>query len=312
MLTREGDELTVATILIVDDRPTNREYLVTLLGYGGHRLFEAGDGAEALAIARTAHLDLVIADILMPTMDGYEFVRRLRSDSDLAGTRVIFYSASYHCQEALALAQACGVLHMLRKPARPEVILQTVEAALIGSPPVPPEPAEAFDREHLRLVTDRLAHEVQDLEAVNARLAAILELGQRLALEHDRQKLLETFCQGARDILSARYAALGILDAGGKRLSPFLIAGVDAETAARLGAPSPQRGILGQLLVRGPPLRLRDISTDPEAADFLGATPRCALSWGCPSPRRAISTGCSASRGKSAGRSSAPTRSAWP
>ena len=46
-LRETGEELTVATILIVDDRPTNREYLVTLLGYGGHRLLEAGDGAEA-------------------------------------------------------------------------------------------------------------------------------------------------------------------------------------------------------------------------------------------------------------------------
>ncbi len=45
----------MATILIVDDRPANREFLVTLLGYGGHRLLQAGDGAEALVAARTVH-----------------------------------------------------------------------------------------------------------------------------------------------------------------------------------------------------------------------------------------------------------------
>ena len=67
----------MATILIVDDRALNREYLVTLLGYKGHRLLEAADGVEALEVVRNESPDLVIADIPMPTMDGYEFVRQL-------------------------------------------------------------------------------------------------------------------------------------------------------------------------------------------------------------------------------------------
>ena len=70
----------MATILIVDDREANREYLLTLLGYGGHRLLVAADGAEASQIARVERPELVIADILMPTMDGYELVRKIRAD----------------------------------------------------------------------------------------------------------------------------------------------------------------------------------------------------------------------------------------
>ncbi|TMH87341.1 MAG: response regulator [Betaproteobacteria bacterium] len=70
----------MAKILIVDDRPTNRQFLLTLLGYTGHRLLEAADGAEALDLARAERPDLVITDILMPTMDGYEFVQQLRAD----------------------------------------------------------------------------------------------------------------------------------------------------------------------------------------------------------------------------------------
>jgi CheY-like chemotaxis protein len=76
----------MATILVVDDRAPNRELLVTLLGYKGHRLLEAADGAEALAIVRTERPDLVITDIPMPTMDGYEFVRELRADPEIAAT----------------------------------------------------------------------------------------------------------------------------------------------------------------------------------------------------------------------------------
>ena len=70
----------MATILVVDDRPANREFLRTLLGYQSHRVLEAIDGAEALALVKSARPDLVISDILMPTMDGYEFVYRLRAD----------------------------------------------------------------------------------------------------------------------------------------------------------------------------------------------------------------------------------------
>jgi two-component system, cell cycle sensor histidine kinase and response regulator CckA len=59
----------MATILIVDDMPANRDFLVTLLEYGGHRLLQAGDGAEALALAKAEQPDLVIADINSATVD---------------------------------------------------------------------------------------------------------------------------------------------------------------------------------------------------------------------------------------------------
>jgi two-component system cell cycle sensor histidine kinase/response regulator CckA len=80
----------MATILVVDDHPPNRAFLVTLLGYRGHRLREAADGAEALEQVRMERPDLVIADILMPTMDGYELVRQLRADPTMAPIPVFF------------------------------------------------------------------------------------------------------------------------------------------------------------------------------------------------------------------------------
>ena len=73
----------MAVILIVDDGAANREYLAALLGYGGHRLLQAADGAEGLEFAKAERPDLVIADILMPTMDGYELVRQMRLDPAL-------------------------------------------------------------------------------------------------------------------------------------------------------------------------------------------------------------------------------------
>src|SRR5579862_7072990 len=140
----------MATILVVDDRPTNRQLLVTLLGYRGHCLLEAGDGEEALRVTRAEKPDLIISDILMPTMDGFEFVRRLRADPLIAGIKVIFYTAHYHQREAQALAQSCGVTHVLSKPAEPDVILRIVDGALSASPAASAAgaPSENFDATH--------------------------------------------------------------------------------------------------------------------------------------------------------------------
>src|SRR5689334_12490037 len=130
----------MATILVVDDQPTNREVLATLLAYQGHRLLEAGSGAEALDLAQTERPELVIADIVMPTMDGYEFVRLLRADPTIAQPQVIFYTATYNEREARNLARDCGIEHILSKPAEPQIILDTVAAALGAARPRPAPP----------------------------------------------------------------------------------------------------------------------------------------------------------------------------
>jgi two-component system cell cycle sensor histidine kinase/response regulator CckA len=71
----------MATIRIVDDLSANRQVLVALLRYKGHRLLEAEDGNQGLAVVQAEHPDLVITDVLMAVMDGYEFVRQLRLGS---------------------------------------------------------------------------------------------------------------------------------------------------------------------------------------------------------------------------------------
>jgi two-component system cell cycle sensor histidine kinase/response regulator CckA len=167
----------MVTTLVIDDNPTNREFLATLLDYHGHRLLEASDGLEALEVARAARPDLIISDILMPTMDGYEFVRQLRTDPDLAHTPVIFSTAYYLDQEAKALAQQCGIPFVLPKPCESETVLQAVDAALGLTPSPSTFPHDqVFDRNHRRLLTNQLAEGAVELEAVNQKLAALLDL----------------------------------------------------------------------------------------------------------------------------------------
>jgi PAS domain S-box-containing protein len=155
----------MAKILIVDDRPANRELLVTLLGYVGHHLLEAVDGEQGLVVARAEHPDLIITDIVMPKMDGYEFARQVRSDPSISKTQIIFYTSSYIVEETRSLAHACGVSIVVGKPIEPEMFLEIIRKALdnheaLSTQPVPDE----FHSEHMRILTDTLAKKVDDLE----------------------------------------------------------------------------------------------------------------------------------------------------
>lgn len=258
----------MATILIVDDHPINRAFLVTLLGYAGHHLHEAADGAEALKAVHQVRPDLVIADVLMPTMDGYEFVRRLRADPAITRTPVVFYTATYLEREAQALARDCGVDHVLVKPAPPDLILSTVANILAHGPitPVPadPAPTESFDRAHTRLLTDKLVSKVDELTAVNDRLAALLDLSQRLAAERDPNTLLQTCCNAARKIIGAKYAALDVRSADQPSLRHFHTSGITPDLIADLGEPPTHH----HLIAAGHSLRTHDIRANPRAAGF--------------------------------------------
>lgn len=155
----------MATVLIADDNRDIRETLVLILSHEGYRVLTAANGAEALELAQTDLPDLIITDVLMPTIDGYEFVRQLRSEPAIAHTPVIFYTATYLEAESRALAETCRVVQVISKPASRETILQATEEALRTALSPPQElMQETFDQQHLRLLTDKLARQVQVLE----------------------------------------------------------------------------------------------------------------------------------------------------
>ena len=128
----------MAKILILEDRPIDRKLLKTLLSYHGNDVFEAADGIDGLAMVERHRPDLVISDVLMPTMDGYEFVQRMRGIPKVAHTPVIFYTATYHEREVRALGAKCGVVDVLTKPSESATILTRVEAVLARTLPAAP------------------------------------------------------------------------------------------------------------------------------------------------------------------------------
>ena len=157
----------MSSILVVDDRETERELLATVLGYAGHIVVQASSGEEALGLARSAPPELIIADLMMPGMNGYQFVRELRSEPTLASARVVFCTATYDEDEVHSLAESCGVSHILIKPAEPEEIIRVVSEALdSGGPSAPPIVDADFDREQLRVLNAKLIQKVTALEQV--------------------------------------------------------------------------------------------------------------------------------------------------
>ena len=251
-------------VLVADDDPANRQVLTMLLGYQGHHLLEAADGAEALEQVRSEHPDLVIADVLMPVMDGYEFVRQLRHDPKISKTPVVFYTASYHEREARALAQACGVNHVITKPAEPEDILAVVTQVLGSSQQVNvmASAAQEFDRDHVRLLTDKLSENVKALEASNQRLADLIAATQLLASEHSAEDLLTRFCSICRALIGARFAFVGILAEDAQVLKPVFSSGADSMPVKDGGEVPLRNGILARLFEEAGPVRVADVSND--------------------------------------------------
>jgi signal transduction histidine kinase len=174
---READGSAVASVLVVDDRAADRALISTLLSYAGHDVLEAIDGQEALDVARSRQPDLIISDILMPGMNGYEFARRLREDPDIAEIPLMFLTASYAREEIEELIEACGVSAVVEKPASPDEIMHAIGDTLGSEQTLRPLASDKIDREELRVLNDKLVEKLNELEeadAENTRLLAHL------------------------------------------------------------------------------------------------------------------------------------------
>jgi class 3 adenylate cyclase len=95
-------------ILIVDDNPTNVKVLQTRLAADGYEVITAGDGDEGLAAARRDTPDLILLDVMMPKLDGFEVCRRLRGDASFPFTPIILVTAMADSKDVIAGLEAGG------------------------------------------------------------------------------------------------------------------------------------------------------------------------------------------------------------
>lgn len=152
------------TILVVDDRLPDREYLVTLLEHAGYAVLQATEGADALRKVREEQPDLVVTDALMPTMDGFELVRQIREQGETKDIPVILCTASYNDEAARDLVARCPETVILWKPLQPELLRRTVAHLLRSSEGASTQMPEDFQSLHLRLLSNKLYQSVEQRE----------------------------------------------------------------------------------------------------------------------------------------------------
>src|SRR5688572_5470313 len=115
-----------STILVVDDNPVNLQLVVRTLDGSGHRILAARDGAAASEIVGRAAPDLVLLDVLMPDMSGFEVYQRLNAREDGPHVPVIFLSALDDAADKIA-GLGLGAVDYVTKPINPEEVRARVD-----------------------------------------------------------------------------------------------------------------------------------------------------------------------------------------
>lgn len=116
-------------ILIVDDNETNRDILEARLKANGYHVLHAGDGEEALAVARRHLPDLILLDVMMPKLDGIEVCRRLKADASLPFIPIVLVTAKSESQDIIEGLDA-GADEYLTKPIDQKTLIARVKALL--------------------------------------------------------------------------------------------------------------------------------------------------------------------------------------
>lgn len=116
-------------ILIIEDQEDNRRILRDLLESVGFELFEATTGEEGVRLAETAHPDLILMDVQMPVLDGYEATRQIKAQTGLRNVPIIVVT-SYALSGDDAKAKAAGADAYVAKPFSPRKLLATIRKFL--------------------------------------------------------------------------------------------------------------------------------------------------------------------------------------
>jgi len=180
-----------ADILVVDDTPAILRLLSQMLTGKGYQVRTAASGAEALEAVREHPPDLILLDIMMPEMSGYELCQRLKDSPSTRDTPVLFISALDDTEDKLTAFTAGGVDYVT-KPFQMEEVLARVATHLS---------LRAMQQE-LQAAGQKLAHQVEELQARNEELDAFAH-----AVAHDLKKPLTSII-GFADMLEEMHGTL--------------------------------------------------------------------------------------------------------
>lgn len=171
-------------ILIVEDVPNVLELLEVTLRFKGYAVITARNGEEALEVIAKTRPVLIITDILMPKMDGYAFIQKLRVNPGTRAIPVVFLSATYVTPEDKEFALSLGAARFMEKPIDTEDFLLTVAELVTQQPFTQPQPLdmERFYNGYRSRLEDKLRHKNSQIARAE-RLLPTLPPDQKPAFE---------------------------------------------------------------------------------------------------------------------------------
>lgn len=181
-------------ILIVDDHEMNRYMLETLLAGNGHEIQEAEDGARAMDIIQAGGVDLIISDILMPVMDGFQLCKTVKADKTLRKIPFIIYTATYTGPQDEAFALKLGADRFITKPCEPDEFLTAVNEVITTNSRQEAALHEPMPEEDVfRMYSERLVKKLEQ-----KMLQAEKEIAERKRAEAEREKLKDQLLQAQK------------------------------------------------------------------------------------------------------------------
>ncbi len=180
-------------ILIVDDVQESLELLKEVFETMGYVVLAARNGIEALEILKEENVDLIISDVLMPKMDGFQFCREVKKIRNLKNTPFIFYTANYTDPEDEKFGLGLGADAYLIKPVDIQILLNIVENLIRKSHSnsnFRPEPISddiEYLREYNTVLIRKLEDKMYELERANEMLR---QMNEELQISHEQYKSL--------------------------------------------------------------------------------------------------------------------------
>ena len=171
-------------VLIVEDVPNVLELLEVTLRFKGYAVITARNGEEALEVIAKQKPALIITDILMPKLDGYAFVQKLRLQPETRAIPVVFLSATYVTPEDKEFALSLGASRFIEKPIDTEDFLLTVAELVTQQPFTQPQPLdmERFYQGYRTRLENKLRHKNSQITRAE-RLMLTLPTDQKPAFE---------------------------------------------------------------------------------------------------------------------------------
>ena len=232
-------------VLIVDDTPENVYMLEALLKGHGYEVSTAANGLEALEKLKQKPVTLIISDILMPKMNGFQLCRAVKADETLKDIPFVFYTATYTTEKDKDFALSLGASRFILKPTDPSDFIDIIQEVLVekGIGTIRPgvvaiEKETEYLKEHQARLIKKLGDKITELERSEERYRSLIACALDAIITLDESGMITSWNEAAEKIFE--YPSDEII---GKHVS--LLAPEELR--------SEQEAFIGRLKKNGPP-----------------------------------------------------------